>query len=145
MATANAATNYLEEKLLKYIFDNNSGTFNSPGASLYVGLATAVSDAEAGTLTEATYQNYTRQQVNGASSGWTISTAGGTCTASNAANIEFSASGSSPTNQTITHAFVADAATSGNILFVGQLDGSKTIGNLDIFRITTGNRSIELK
>ena len=136
MATANAATNYLEEKLLKYIFDNDSGSFSSPGASLYVGL---------GTLTEATYQNYTRQQVNGASSGWTISTAGGTCTASNAANIEFSASGSSPTNQTITHAFVADAATSGNILFVGQLDASKTIGNLDIFRINTGNLSIELK
>ena len=105
MATANAATNYLEEKVLKYIFDNNSGTFNSPGASLYVGLATAVSDAEAGTLTEATYQNYSRQQVDGTSSGWTIGTGSGTCTASNAANIEFSASGSSPTNQTITHCF----------------------------------------
>jgi len=63
MATANAATNYLEEKLLKFIFDNNSGSFSTPGASLYVGLATAVSDAEAGSLTEATYTNYVRRQV----------------------------------------------------------------------------------
>jgi len=145
MATANAATNYLEEKVLKYIFDNNSGTFSSPGASIYVGLATAVSDAEAGSLTEATFTNYARQQVDGTSSGWTIATGGGTCTASNAANIEFPASGSSVTNQTITHAFIADASTSGNILFVGALDANKTIGNLDIFRINTGNLSIELK
>tara|TARA_R100000742_G_C4244334_1_gene63477 strand:- start:356 stop:793 length:438 start_codon:yes stop_codon:yes gene_type:complete len=145
MATANAATNYLEEKVLKYIFDNNSGTFSSPGASLYVGLATAITDAEAGTVTEATYQNYSRQQVDGTSSGWTIATGGGTCTASNAANIEYSASGSSPTNQTITHCFIADASTSGNILFVGALDANKTIGNLDIFRINAGNLSIELK
>ena len=145
MATANAATNYLEEKVLKYIFDNNSGTFSSPGASIYVGLATAVSDADAGSLTEATFTNYARQQVDGTSSGWTIATGGGTCTASNAANIEFPASGSAVTNQTITHAFIADASTSGNILFVGALDANKTIGNLDIFRINTGNLSIELK
>ena len=145
MATANAATNYLEEKLIKFIFDNNSGSFTTPAANLYVGLATAVSDAEAGSLTEATFTNYARQQVNGTSGGWTISTSGGTVTAANAANVEFPASRSSVTNQTITHAFVADASTSGNILFVGALDASKTIGNLDIFRINTGNLSIELK
>ena len=145
MATANAATNYLEEKLIKFIFDNNSGSFATPAANLYVGLATAVSDAEAGSLTEATFTNYARQQVNGTSGGWTISTSAGTVTAANAANVEFPASGSSVTNQTITHAFVSDASTSGNILFVGALDASKTIGNLDIFRINTGNLSIELK
>ena len=46
---------------------------------------------------------------------------------------------------TITHAFIADASTSGNILFVGQLDNSKTIDDGDIFRINTNNLTIELK
>ena len=46
MATANAATNYLERRLLHYIFKNDSLSFSSPGDSIYVGLATAVSAAE---------------------------------------------------------------------------------------------------
>ena len=145
MSTSNAATNYLELKMLQFLFDNNSGSLSSPGASLYVGLATAVGDAEAGTVTEATFTNYARQQVNGASSGWTVANSGGTCTAINAANIEYAASGSAVTNQTITHVFIADASTSGNILFIGQLDASKQVQNGDIFRVNASNLSIELK
>jgi len=53
MATSNAATNYLERRLLHYIFKNNSLSFSSPGDSIYVGLATAVSAAETGSVTEA--------------------------------------------------------------------------------------------
>jgi hypothetical protein len=64
-------------------------------------------------------------------------------TATNAANVEFPAS--TGTNNTITHAFVVDAASSGNILFIGALDASKTIATGDIFRINAGNLSIELK
>ena len=56
MATANAATNYLERRLLHYIFKNDSLSFSSPGDSIYVGLATAVSAAETGSVTEATLQ-----------------------------------------------------------------------------------------
>ena len=66
-----------------------------------------------------------------------------TQTCSNTNNIEFSAS--TGTDNTVTHCFVADASTSGNILFVGQLDNSKTIQTGDIFRINSGNISIELK
>ena len=61
MATSNAATNYLERRLLHFIFKNNSLSFSSPGDSIYVGLATAVSAAETGSLTEATFTNYARQ------------------------------------------------------------------------------------
>ena len=61
----------------------------------------------------------------------------------NAANIEFPASGG--TNNTITHVFLADASTSGNILFVGALDSSKVIQSGDIFRINAENLTIELK
>ena len=143
MATSNAATNYLERRILDFIFKNNALSFASPGNSLYVGLATAVSAAETGSLTEATFTNYARQQVTAAN--WTTIGADSTDTqtAKNAANIEFPASGG--TNNTISHVFVADASTGGNILFVGALDVSKLIADGDIFRINTGNLTIELK
>ena len=147
MATSNAATTYLENKLLSFLFKNNAGSLSSPGDSIYVGLATAVSDAEAGTLTEGNTStqdaNYTRQQVNAA--GWTLaSSSTDQQTVTNAANIEFSAS-SGVATYTVTHAFIADAASSGNILFVGALDASKAIASGDIFRINAGNLTIELK
>ena len=147
MATSNAATTYLENKLLSFIFKNNAGSFATPGNSIYVGLATAVSDAEAGTLTEVNTStqdaNYTRQQVNAA--GWTLaSSSTDQQTVTNAANVEFSAS-SGVASYTVTHAFVADASTGGNILFVGALDASKAIASGDIFRINAGNLTIELK
>ena len=147
MATSNAATTYLENKLLSFIFKNNAGSFATPGNSIYVGLATAVSDAEAGSLTEVNTStqdaNYTRQQVNAA--GWTLaSSSTDQQTVTNAANIEYSAS-SGVATYTVTHAFIADAASSGNILFVGALDASKAIASGDIFRINAGNLTIELK
>ena len=144
MATANASTNYLERRILHYIFKNDSLSFDSPGDSIYVGLATAVSAAETGSVTEANFTNYARQQVTAAN--WTTIGADSTDTqtAINAANIEFPASGGGGTD-TVTHVFIADASSSGNILFVGALDASKTIASGDIFRINAGNLTIELK
>jgi Tfp pilus assembly protein PilX len=147
MATANAATTYLENKILDFLFKNNSSSFASPGNSIYIGLATAVSDAEAGTLTEVSTStedaNYTRQQVTAAN--WTLTASSTDAqTVTNANNIEYSAS-SGVANYTVTHAFVADASTGGNILFVGALDVNKTIQSGDIFRINSGNLTIELK
>jgi|TARA_E500000318_G_scaffold111742_2_gene131525 hypothetical protein len=142
MATSNAATTYLEHAVLDFIFKNNSESFTTPGDSIYIGLATAVSDPEAGTLTEATFTNYARQQVTAAN--WTLASgATDAQTVTNAANIEYPASGG--TTETITHAFVVDAASSGNIMFIGALDASKTIASGDIFRINAGNLTIELK
>ena len=142
MATSNAATTYLENKLLSFLFKNNAGSLSTPGDSIYVGLATAVSDAEAGSLTEATFGNYARQQVTAAN--WTLTSASDdTQTVKNSGNIEFPAS--TGTSNTITHAFLVDAASSGNILFIGALDASKTIATGDIFRINTNNLTIELK
>ena len=142
MATSNAATTYLENKLLSLIFKNNAGSFSSPGDSIYVGLATAVSDAEAGSLTEATFGAYARKQVTAAN--WTLtSSSADQQTVTNAAAIEFLPS--TGTDNTITHAFLADALTGGNILFVGALDNDKTIETGDIFRFNASNLTIELK
>ena len=147
MATSNAATTYLENKLLSLIFKNNAGSFSSPGDSIYVGLATAVSNAEAGTLTEVNTStqdaNYVRRQVTAAN--WTLaSSSTDQQTVVTAANIEFPAS-SGVATYTVTHAFLADASSSGNILFVGALDASKAIASGDIFRINAGNLTIDLK
>ena len=147
MATSNAATTYLEHRLLNFLFKNNAISFATPGNSIYVGLATAVSDAEAGTLTEVNTStqdaNYVRRQVNAA--GWTIASAStNQQTVTNAANIEYPASSGIAT-YTVTHAFIADASTSGNILFVGALDASIAIASGDIFRINATNLTIELK
>ena len=70
MATSNAATTYLERRVLDYIFKNDSLSFATPGNSIYVGLATAVSNAENGNITEVSITaedaDYTRQQVTAA-------------------------------------------------------------------------------
>ena len=144
MATSNAATNYLERRLLHYIFKNDSLNFSSPGDNIYVGLATAVSAAETGSLTEASFGGYARQNVTAAN--WTTIGADSTDTqtAKNTSAIEFPAKTDSG-NVTITHVIIADASSSGNILFVGALDASKTLAQNDIFRINTNNLSIELK
>ena len=144
MATSNAATNYLERRLLHFLFKNNSLSFSSPGDSIYVGLCTAVSAAETGSVTEASFGGYARQQVAAAS--WTTIGADSTDTqtAKNTSAIEFPAKTDSG-NVTITHVFIVDASSSGNILFVGALDASKTLAQNDIFRINTNNLSIELK
>ena len=144
MATSNAATNYLERRLLHFLFKNNSLSFSSPGDSIYVGLCTAVSAAETGSVTEASFGGYARQQVAAAS--WTTIGADSTDTqtAKNTSAIEFPAKTDSG-NVTITHVIIADASSSGNILFVGDLDASKTLAQNDIFRINATNLSIELK
>ena len=144
MATSNAATNYLERRLLHFLFKNNSLSFSSPGDSIYVGLCTAVSAAETGSVTEASFGGYARQQVAAAS--WTTIGADSTDTqtAKNTSAIEFPAKTDSG-NVTITHVIVADASSSRNILFVGALDASKTLAQNDIFRINATNLSIELK
>ena len=144
MATSNAATNYLERRLLHFLFKNNSLSFSSPGDSIYVGLCTAVSAAETGSVTEASFGGYARQQVAAAS--WTTIGADSTDTqtAKNTSAIEFPAKADCG-NVTISHVIIADASSSGNILFVGALDASKTLAQNDIFRINATNLSIELK
>ena len=158
MATANAATSFLENRLLSFIFKNNAASFSSPGDSIYVGLATALSNfddstGESGTpvITEADFTSYARVQVT--ASNWTLTTdTANQQTITNAANIDFAASGGGGTD-VITHVFIATHASAsldtlgsgGNVLFIGALDASKSIATGDIFRINASNLTIELK
>ena len=142
--TTNAATNYLEQKLLQHIFTTTG--YTSPNASLYLALATAVSDAEAGSFTEANFGSYARVRIYGDGSTspyWTVANSSGTVTAKNTGAISFPES-TSGTN-TITHVVLLDHATnSSNVLFVGDVT-DRTILTGDIFRINNNNLSIELK
>ena len=162
MATSNAATTYLENKLLNHIFKNTA--FSSPGNSIYVGLATSVANFDDSTgesssafaqITEANFTDYQRKQVQ--ASAWTVTSASThTQTAKNNAVIDFDASGGGGTD-VITHVFIADGAGalhsdhigSGSgtvrVLFIGALDASKSIATGDIFRINATNLTIELK
>lgn len=149
------ATDYLEQRLLKFLFKNNVDGITSPGDSIYVGLATAASAPEAGTVAEVNSTtedtNYERKQVS--ASGWTVENftrdpSGVNDTtayrAKNANNIEFDAS-SGTASFTVTHVFIADQLVGGNILFVGALTNNKTIQEDDQFRINAGNLTIELR
>ena len=142
--TTNAASNYLELKLLQHIFTTSG--YTSPNASLYLALATAGSDAEAGSFTEANFGSYARVRIYGDGSTspyWTVANSSGTVTAKNTGAISFPES-TSGTN-TITHVVLLDHATnSSNVLFVGDVT-DRTILTGDIFRINNNNLSIELK
>ena len=143
--TPDAATNYLELKLLQHVF--TSTAYTSPKSTLYLALATAVSDAEAGSFTEANFGSYARVKINGENTTqpyWTVANAGGTVTAKNNGEVSFNAS-SSGTN-TITHVVLTDNGTigQGNALFIGDVT-DRTILTGDIFRINDANLTIELK
>ena len=157
MATANAATTFLENRLLSLIFKNNAASFSTPGDGIYVGLATAVSNFNDSTgesgdpvITEANFGGYVRKQV--VASAWTLTAeSADTQTCKNTNAIEFPAS--TGTANTITHVFITTAATGsldvvgsgGNVLFIGALDASKARATGDIFRINATNLTIELK
>ena len=143
--TTNAASNYLELKLLQHIFTTSG--YTSPNASLYLALATAVSDAEAGSFTEANFGSYARVKINGENTTqpyWVVANNSGTVTAKNNGEVSFPAS-SSGTN-TITHVVLTDNGTigQGNALFIGDVT-DRTILTGDIFRINDANLTIELK
>jgi hypothetical protein len=138
-ALAGSMSNYLENKVVDYIFRSQAWTQPS---TLCVGLATAApTDASTGaTVTEAAYTGYARGQLNASYSAWkgtndvvtNTGSAGTDGTTSNASAITLGAAATSgPT--VVTHFFVADSCTAGagNILFWSALTTSKTINNGD--------------
>ena len=135
-----AFSNYLEEKILKHIF--GLGTFTKP-SSVYVGLATAtISDTTTGsTVTEPSTGAYARVTVANNATNFPAAT-GTTATKKNGVVITFPEATASW--GTVTHFFIADAATTGNVLIYGQLSASKVIDAGDIPRFNAESLSITL-
>lgn len=139
-AQAQAFSDYLENKLVDFIFRAQSLT--AP-ATVYVGLSTAAC-SDSGFGTEVSGGSYARVAVTSALANWagtqsagstTASTGTGGVTSNNAA-INF------PTPSagwgTVTHWFLADASTSGNLLFCAALTTSKTINSGDTVSFAAG-------
>jgi hypothetical protein len=118
-----AFTNYLENKLIDHIFQNT--TFTSP-STLYVALFTAVSDGEAGTVTEVSGGDYARVAVTANSSNWADAT-GNNGTTSNVNAVTFPAA--TADWGTVTHFGIYDASTAGNLLVYAALTSSRNITN----------------
>jgi hypothetical protein len=125
-------SDYLEVKLLNLTLNGTAFTaVNNP----YVSLHTA-DPTDAGTGTEVSGGSYARTASS-------FATASGTSgLVATDADITF------PT-ATATWGAVGwiglwDAASSGNMLYHTALDASKTIDSGDIFKITTGNLTVEL-
>lgn len=126
---ANNATNYLELEVLDHVLGEGARNY-TPG-TLTVGLFTAVTDQEAGTVTEVTGGSYARTAVD-----FGVASAGA---ASNSANVTF------PTATadwgTVTHAGIHDGV---DWIFIGALTVSKTVTNGDTFQISTGQLTVSL-
>ncbi len=123
-ALAGAMSDYLETALIDHVF---RGTAYTAPTTLYIGLSTtACSDSSFGT--EVSGGGYARVGVAASSLEW-AATSGGNGTTSNLNPIQFNA----PTADwgQITHYFIADAASGGNILICTALTTPKTVNNGD--------------
>lgn len=128
-----AVSDYLENKLLDYVFRGQAFT---PPATVYVALFTAA-PSDAGGGTEVSGGSYARVAVASSLTNWsgtqsagsTTPSSGTSGTISNNSAITFPA----PTANwgTATHVGLYDASSGGNPLAWGALAQSKTINNGD--------------
>jgi hypothetical protein len=126
---ANSFSDYLENKVLGHVF---GGSAYSAPVTIYVGLFTA-DPGESGSSNEVSGNGYLRQSM-----AFTVSGSA----AANTSAVEFpTATGSWGT---VTHTALYDASTSGNMLAVGQLSASKSIGTNDVFRFNAGDFDITI-
>ena len=128
------ATNYLEDAVLNFVTNGTAIT----GITPYVGLATAVTDAEAGTLTEATGGSYARVAI---AASFPTASGGGTNT-SNAAITFPTATADWSSGSNMTHWFIADASTAGNILVVNSLDTPQAVLNGNTAEFASGQLAV---
>ena len=126
-------SNFLEASILNYIF---SGTAASP---IYLGLSTADPTDTAAGIAEPAGGAYARKASYSAN--WeAAATPGGTI--QNAATFTYEVATANWGK--ITHSFVSDAVTSGNMLMHGALTASKTVASADTARFGIGDIDISL-
>ena len=126
-------TNFLETELLDHAF--GGAAYSAPGTH-YLALFTAISDGEAGSVTEVSTSGtaYARVAVSFSTSGDTTSNSGA---------VEY-ATATGGGFGTVTHVGVYDASTSGNLMCYATLTASKTIAAGDVFRVPAGDLDITL-
>jgi len=133
-----SGANYIEDALLDHVTGKTAYT----GGGLYVGLCTAVTDAETPSFTEVTGGGYARQSVPASS--WGASSDGTTTTT---ADIQFPVATAS--YGTVSHILLASGTGAensggGNVVLIQELGTHKTVDTNDQMVINSGNLSISL-
>ncbi|BAQ89863.1 b-glycanase [uncultured Mediterranean phage uvMED] len=124
-----AFTDYLENKVLDYVF--SGGSFSQPGTKYLALYTVAPTDSSAGT--EVTGGGYVRQTV-------TLTTSGSDTTNSAAVEYPTATAGYG----TVVAVAVLDASSGGNMLAYASLTANKTIATGDVFRVPAGDLDISL-
>lgn len=144
---AQSLSDYTENNFIDYVL--RAQTWTLP-ANFYIGLSTAAcSDASVGTeVTGGGYArvSYARSLANwaGTQSAGSTSTSSGTGgQTSNNAAITFPTP--SATWGTVTHFFIADASTAGNLILCQALTTSKTINSGDTVSFAIGALTITIQ
>ena len=112
-------TTFLSDRLLNHWYRNTAST---PPATVFAALLTAITDAEAGTVTEATYAGYARVAITFGAPGAAL---GGRQT-TNSAAVTFAAK-TDAGSVTVVAVGIFDAATVGNLSDIIPLDGDDPI------------------
>ena len=125
-----AATDYLEDELLDHVL--GAAAYSAP-ATVYIGLATGVTDA--GVVTgEPSTGSYARVAVTNNSTNFPAASGG---SKSNGTKISFpEATGDWGA---MTHVFISDADSGGNVLLYSELTDSKAVGTGDTVSFAIGN------
>ena len=135
---ANNFNEYLRNAVLNHVFGDV--LFDSPG-TLYLGLSTTpIADNGTGE-TEPVGGGYARQALANNKTTWS-SAAGANNFVTNAAEITFPESSGAWGN--ITHFFISDGVTGGNIFISGALTTPKDINAGDVARFPIDSIRIEL-
>ena len=115
-----ALTNYTENQIINHVF--RTASFIKP-TGLFIGLITAATDLEAGSVTEVTGAGYARIARPPLDANWDITTTDGTT--KNTASLQFPAA--TANWGTCTHFGIWDAVTDGNLLIYAVLTNARTI------------------
>lgn len=154
---SDAASNYLENKLLNHVLRYGTDPYTDSNLStIYLALfadsgsacAAALESGTSGTAStsdwgyfEINNGNYVRKSV-----GFAQATAGtitsNTTVEFNVATQDYDTAGG--TGNTVTHIALMDAVSGGNVLFYGALSTTKTVSSGDQFTVTAGNLTITL-
>ena len=127
-----AFSNYLENEILDWV---NGGAFPTQPSATWVQLFNG-SPTEAGGGGTALYS-----RIAVAAGGWTTTT-GATATITNTAAITITSAASSATSATDFGIF--DYSTSGNLLFLGSLNASKSIAIGDEVKFNASSLTIRI-
>ncbi len=144
---AQALSDYAENKYIDHLV---RGTAFTAPATVYVGLSTApCSDSSFGT--EVSGGSYARVSVTANTTNWAGTQSAGSTTASSGTggqtsnNIAVNFPTPSAGWGTVTHWFLADASTSGNLLICAALTVSKTINSGDTVSFAIGALTVTLQ